>query len=51
MKKPSGYWTKERCAEEASKYHSRLTFKSVAKSAYDASVKNGWLNEIMKDRR
>jgi isopentenyldiphosphate isomerase len=46
LKKPSGHWTKERCREEALKYNSRNEFQKNSKSAYKASLKNGWLDEI-----
>lgn len=43
---PNGYWTKERCAEEALKYTKRTEFKKGSKKAYGASCKKGWLDEI-----
>ena len=43
--KPSGYWTKERCKEEALKYKTRKDFKKNS-TAYTSSSKKGWLNEI-----
>ena len=46
MRKPKGYWTKERCHEEALKYKSRKEFKIKSGGAYDAAKKNKWLNEI-----
>lgn len=42
--KPKGYWTKERCQEEASKYKNRNKFYENNKSAYSTSLKNGWLD-------
>jgi hypothetical protein len=45
-KKPSGYWTYDKCLEEAKKYNTRSLFKKGGKSAYQISLKNGWLNEI-----
>ena len=44
--KPSGYWTKERCTEEAKKYETRYAFQSQAQSAYHAARKFGWLDQI-----
>lgn len=44
--KPNGYWTKERCHEEALKYDSKKDFKFYSKSSYQISYKNGWLDEI-----
>jgi predicted GIY-YIG superfamily endonuclease len=54
INKPNGYWTKERCANEAKKYSSRSEFQKMSGSSYNASKKNGWLNEIcshMKSNR
>jgi predicted GIY-YIG superfamily endonuclease len=44
--KPSGYWTKERCATEASKFKTRVEFKKGSVSAYSKAGSNGWLDEI-----
>ncbi len=41
----AGYWTKERCLEEALKHKSRTEFSKNSKGAYGAAFKNGWLNE------
>ena len=48
MKKrlPNGYWTKEKCAEEALKYGSRGIFYKKSGSAYTISRNNKWLDEI-----
>jgi len=40
------YWTKEKCQEEALKYKTRGEFYKVNNSAYYASHKNGWFDEI-----
>lgn len=48
-KKPMGYWTKERCLEEALKYHSKREFRKNADGAYDAAFRNNWLDDICKD--
>ena len=45
-KKPKGYWTKERCVEEAIKYKTRSEFNSKSVSAYSKSWENDWLDEI-----
>jgi len=45
-KKPNGYWTYEKCLEEATKYGTRSSFKNYGKSAYQISLKIGWLNDI-----
>jgi predicted GIY-YIG superfamily endonuclease len=46
MRKPNGYWTKERCAGAALKFETRSAFKKVCASAHVISCKNGWLNDI-----
>lgn len=43
---PNGYWTKERCKEEAATYRTKTAFKNGTPSAYNAAYKNGWLDEI-----
>jgi len=45
-KKPNGYWTKEKCKEEALKYTTKSQFKKTETCAYRTSRLNGWLNEI-----
>lgn len=45
-KKPNGYWTYEHCYEETKKYKSRGEFRNNAGSAYNAALKNGWLDEF-----
>ena len=44
-KHTSGYWTKERCYEEAKKYKGKYEFQQGNASAYYASHKNGWFEE------
>ena len=44
--KPRGYWTKEKCQEEALKYESRSEFYKNSISAYKSSNNNKWLDEI-----
>ena len=46
LSKPNGYWTKERCAEEAGKYESLSEFMNNSPSAYGCAWRNKWLNEI-----
>jgi hypothetical protein len=46
IRKPRGYWTKERCQEEALKYNNRKDFNIYSKSAYLRSIKNRWIDEI-----
>ena len=44
--KPVGYWTKEKCAEEALKYDTRNDFNKYSNSAYVKAANEKWLNEI-----
>ena len=44
--KPNGYWNKENCKMEASKYETRGEFNKHSASCYGAAMKNGWLDEI-----
>lgn len=46
MRKPNNFWIKENCALEALKYSSRTEFQKQSSGAYDASLKNGWLNDL-----
>jgi len=44
--KQKGYWTKERCKEEALKYETRTTFKLNSGGAYNSTQQNKWLDEL-----
>lgn len=44
--KPSGYWSRTRCAVEAQKYETRLQFQKNSEAAYSSARRNGWLSEI-----
>lgn len=46
LKKPNGFWTLEKCIDEAKKSKSYIEFQSNSSSAYGASLKNGWLEKI-----
>lgn len=43
--KPKGYWTKERCYEEAKKYKSRKEFEANVPTAYMKSLRYKWIDE------
>lgn len=45
-RKPNGYWTKQRSAEAANLYGTRRGFKLGSPSAYGASLRRGWLDEV-----
>lgn len=44
--KPKGYWTKEKCKEEALKYKNKTEFRLNSGGAYYFAYKQGWINEI-----
>lgn len=46
IRKPNGYWTKERCRDEALKYSTRTEFKNNSGSAYKISTDNNWIEDI-----
>lgn len=46
MRKPKGYWTKEKCHEESLNYNSKFDFKKNVSGAYSSSIKHKWLDEI-----
>ena len=45
MRKPSGYWTKERCLSSANKYRSRRDWMNAEVSAYHTAARHNWLKE------
>ena len=44
--KRNGYWTKERCKDEALKYKTKKEFREGSNSVYSTSCRKGWLVEI-----
>lgn len=44
--KPSNYWNKENCYNEAKKYDTKMDFRKNCRSAYEISLKNGWLSDF-----
>jgi hypothetical protein len=48
LQKPSGFWTKQRCVEDAKKYETRSEWQKKSKSAYNIAYRNGWLNQCCK---
>lgn len=46
MIKPKGYWTKERCAEAALQYETRIAFNKGSGGAYSAAQQHQWLDDI-----
>lgn len=47
--KPNGYWTIERCISEAQKYKNRKEFIKNSYSAYQISLRNGWIDIVCKN--
>jgi hypothetical protein len=43
--KPPGYWTKDRCKEEASKYTTRAAWRKESATSVNAARKGGWYEE------
>jgi hypothetical protein len=41
-KKPKGYWTYQRCLEEAMKYKTLKEFREKSHAAYNVALKNSW---------
>jgi len=47
LQKPSNYWNNiNNCKQEALKYKSRIEFENKASGAYDASLRNDWMDEV-----
>jgi hypothetical protein len=45
LRKPNGYWTKERCIEDAKNYSTPTEWNLNSKAAFSIAWKNGWLDE------
>jgi hypothetical protein len=45
LRKPNGYWTKEKCYEESLKYKCKSKFQK-SQHAYKKSIKNKWIDEF-----
>lgn len=48
IKKPNGYWTLEKCKEEASKYKTKTEWKHKSSGSFDSAYNNNWFKEIYK---
>lgn len=46
MKRPNGYWTRDRVIAAARKFTNRTAFKTDAPSAYQTATRRGWLEEV-----
>ena len=51
LRKPAGYWTKDRVFEEARKYQTRKIFEKGSSRAYEVARKNGWLDELFPKKK
>ena len=47
-RKPSGYWTKEKCYEESLKYKTKKEFSNFNPTVYNKCLKNKWLSHFSK---
>ena len=45
MKKPNGYWTKQRVQEEAKKYSTRIEWRKASGASYKVSLQSTWHEE------
>ena len=45
LKKPMGYWTKERILEDAMNYDTKMKWLNASQSAYATAQTKGWLHE------
>ena len=46
MKKPNGYWTYNKCKDEALKYNTRWELGKNCPGAYNSIIKNKWQDDI-----
>lgn len=46
LKKPNGFWTRERCEDESRKYHSKKEFVKGCPAAHSAAVREGWIDDF-----
>ncbi len=46
IKKPNGYWTLEKCKEEALKYEKIKDFATNVSMVYKVSCQKGWIEEV-----
>ena len=44
-KRPPGYWTRERCYDEAKKYLTKAELRKNNQTVYNAARRNGWLDD------
>jgi hypothetical protein len=44
-RKPNGYWTKERCIEEARNHEAKVIWRISSGGSYNSAKENGWIDE------
>ena len=44
--KPNGYWTKERCLNEAKKYNTKAEFRKICPNVFARIYRNGWTEDV-----
>jgi len=47
LRKPNGYWTKEKCIEESLKFKTKKEFMSKSPTVYSIIQKRGWINDVL----
>ncbi len=45
-RKPTGFWTKERCFEDAKRFKNRTQWRDNSQFAYRKSIELGWIDEF-----
>ena len=49
-KKPKGYWTFEKCLDEANKYINIKEFRKKSPNPYKIAYRKGWLENIFNNK-
>jgi hypothetical protein len=47
LPRPYGYWTRERCIEDAKRFTSRNKWDRNSRGAFQAARRNGWMDDCM----
>ena len=48
LKRPAGYWTLDKCKEDAQRFNSKSEWEEEAKNSYLAALKKGRIEECVK---
>src|SRR5258706_16033938 len=46
MRKPNGYWSKDKCQNVAIKYNSKKEFENGDKTVYYKCIRRKWIDEV-----